>query len=80
MNAISYLRLCIRDQSRYSLEYQESGINEYHKRNNIELLAIFKDSGRSSYNFDRPNYIALESFIKKRGFHLRVLQPVVQKL
>ena len=65
MNAIGYLRLSMRDQSRYSLEYQESSINEYCKRNNIELLAIFKDNGQSSYNFDRPNYIALESFIKK---------------
>jgi site-specific DNA recombinase len=65
MNAIGYLRLSMRDQSRYSLEYQESSINEYCKRNNIELLAVFKDNGQSSYNFDRQNYIALESFIKK---------------
>ncbi|HTJ11342.1 MAG TPA: recombinase family protein [Dinghuibacter sp.] len=65
MNAIGYLRLSMRDQSRYSLEYQESSINEYCKRNNIELLAVFKDNGQSSYNFDRPNYIALENFIKK---------------
>ncbi|MDB5124810.1 MAG: site-specific recombinase, invertase Pin [Mucilaginibacter sp.] len=65
MNAIGYIRLSVRDQSRYSLEYQEESIREYCNRNNIELTAVFKDNGQSSYTFDRPDYIAVETFIKK---------------
>jgi len=65
MNAIGYLRLSVRDQSRYSLEYQEQAIRDYCHRNNIELTALFIDNGYSSYNFDRPNYKAVEVFIKK---------------
>ena len=42
MNAIGYLRLSMRDQSRYSLEYQEASVKEYCTRNNMKLLAIFK--------------------------------------
>lgn len=65
MNAIGYMRLSIRDQSRYSLEYQEESIRDYCRRNNIELTALFKDNGESSYTFDRPDYKAVEAFVKK---------------
>jgi site-specific DNA recombinase len=65
MNAIGYIRLSVRDQSRYSLEYQEESIREYCTRNNIQLTAMFKDNGQSSYSFDRPDYLAVEAFIKK---------------
>ena len=65
MNAIGYVRLSVRDQSRYSLEYQEESIREYCTRNNIALTALFKDNGQSSYTFDRPDYMAVEAFIKK---------------
>ena len=65
MNALGYMRLSIRDQSRYSLEYQEQSIREYCTRNNLELTEIYKDNGQHSDTFDRPNYRALESFIKK---------------
>ncbi|WP_426671984.1 recombinase family protein [Mucilaginibacter sp. McL0603] len=59
------MRLSIRDQSRYSLEYQEESIRDYCRRNNIELTALFKDNGESSYTFDRPDYKAVEAFVKK---------------
>ncbi|HVW97074.1 MAG TPA: recombinase family protein [Mucilaginibacter sp.] len=65
MNAIGYIRLSVRDQSRYSLEYQENSIRDYCARNAIELTAVFKDNGESSYTFDRPDYQAVETFIKK---------------
>lgn len=65
MNAIGYMRLSVRDQSRYSLEYQEESIREYCSKNNIELTGLFKDNGESSYTFDRPDYRAVEAFIKK---------------
>lgn len=64
MNAIGYLRLSTKDQSK-SLQYQESTIRDYCRRNELELKAVFKDNGEDSYTFDRPNYKALEEFIKK---------------
>jgi site-specific DNA recombinase len=65
MNAIGYMRISVRDQSRYSLEYQERSIREYCSRNHLNLTELFKDNGESSYTFDRPDYKAVEAFIKK---------------
>jgi site-specific DNA recombinase len=64
MNAVGYLRLSTKDQSK-SLEYQESIIRDYCKRNKLKILEIFKDNGESSNTFDRRNYLELEKFIKK---------------
>lgn len=63
MNAIGYMRLSTKDQSK-SLEYQESSIKQYCNRNNLNLIGLFKDNGESSYTFDRPDYRALESYLK----------------
>lgn len=64
MNAVCYLRLSTKDQSK-SLEYQESIVRDYCKRNKLKILEVFRDNGESSYTFKRNNYLALESFIKK---------------
>ena len=64
MNAIGYMRLSSKDQSK-SLEYQESSIREYCKGNKLNVLGVFKDNGESSYTFDRPDYKALEAYLKK---------------
>ena len=64
MNAVGYMRLSTKDQSK-SLEYQESSIRDYCTRNNLTILSFYKDNGESSYTFDRPDYKALESFLKK---------------
>lgn len=65
MNAIGYVRISTKDQSKYSLDYQKSSIKEYCTRNSLELLNLFEDDGESSFTFDRPDWIALEAFIKK---------------
>lgn len=64
MNAIGYMRLSSKDQSK-SLEYQESTIRDYCRRNGLNVLDVFKDNGESSYTFDRPDYLALEAYLKK---------------
>ena len=64
MNAIGYMRLSSKDQSK-SLEYQESTIRDYCRRNSLNVLDVFKDNGESSYTFDRPDYLALEAYLKK---------------
>ncbi len=63
MNAFGYMRLSSKHQSK-SLEYQESTIREYCKRNKLNVLGMFKDNGESSYTFDRPDYLALESYLR----------------
>ncbi|TAN02256.1 MAG: recombinase family protein [Chitinophagaceae bacterium] len=73
MNAIGYLRLSMKDQSRYSLEFQEAAIRQYCERYKINLIAIFKDNGQCSDNFDRPDYIALEKFIKEQNGRINYL-------
>lgn len=64
MNAIGYMRLSTKDQSK-SLEYQETSIKQYCARNKLDVIGLFKDNGESSYTFDRPDYIALEAYLKK---------------
>ena len=65
MNAIGYIRISIKDQSRWSLSNQEKYITDYCKRYQVDLIEMFQDNGKKSFTFDRPDYIALEKFIKK---------------
>ena len=44
MNALCYLRLSSKDQSK-SLEYQESTIRNYCDRNGLNMLDVFKANG-----------------------------------
>jgi DNA invertase Pin-like site-specific DNA recombinase len=66
MDAIGYIRISKKDQSTHSLEYQEKNIRDYTDRNQITLGPLFIDDGESSYTFDRPDYKALETFIKNQ--------------
>lgn len=72
-NAIGYRRLSERDQSRYSLNYQEKAIKDYVQRFNLNLLSIYTDNGQGSDTFDRPDYRALEDFIKRHKGKARYL-------
>jgi site-specific DNA recombinase len=62
--AIGYIRISTEDQSNFSLDGQERYIREYAEKNDIEILSMFKDDGKSAKNFDRPDWIKLEEFIK----------------
>lgn len=64
-NAISYVRISTADQSTYSLDYQEAAVRKYCVDNSLNLIELFKDNGESSYTFDRPDWKALEKFIRK---------------
>lgn len=65
MKAIGYMRLSFKDQSRYSLDAQEIAIREYCTRNRLDLVALFKDNGQLSSTFNRIDFKALETFIKR---------------
>jgi site-specific DNA recombinase len=43
---------------------QEARIREYCHRNNLYLKEVYRDDGECSETFDRPDYLALENFIK----------------
>lgn len=73
MEAIGYVRISKKDQSQHSLEYQERSIKDYCQRNSLKLASLFVDDGESSYTFDRPDYIALENFIKKHKGKVKYL-------
>jgi site-specific DNA recombinase len=73
MDAIGYVRISKKDQSVHSLEYQEKSITEYCERNELKLESLFVDDGESSFTFDRPDYIALENFIKKHKGKVKFL-------
>lgn len=75
--AIGYVRISTKDQSNFSLEGQDEFISQYCSKNNLELITIFKDDGESAKNFDRPNWKALELFIKRN--HSQVDQLVICK-
>lgn len=71
--AIGYRRLSDKDQSKYSLEYQERAIREYCNRYQLEIIALYTDNGECSDTFDRPDYRALERFIKEHKGAARYL-------
>lgn len=73
MEAIGYIRKSTKDQSHYSLEYQEKAIRQYCEHNEVELGAVYVDDGESSYTFDRPDYQALETFIKQQRGRIKYL-------
>lgn len=63
--AVGYCRVSLKDQSTYSLQYQEKHVRDYCVIHNLNLLTIFTDDGESSYTFDRPDWNRLEQFIKQ---------------
>ena len=73
MDAIGYIRISKKDQSVHSIEYQEKNIRDYCEYNHIALNSIFVDDGASSFTFDRPDYKALEKFIKEHRGKVKYL-------
>lgn len=71
--ALGYRRLSSRDQSNYSLEYQQKAIDDYCQRNSLHLLTTFTDNGECSDTFDRADFIALEDYIKTQKGKARYL-------
>ena len=73
MDAIGYMRLSNRDQSKESLEYQERNIKFYCERYHLNLIGLYTDNGQSSMSFDRPNYKELEAYLKKHKGRVKYL-------
>jgi DNA invertase Pin-like site-specific DNA recombinase len=63
--AVGYCRISTLDQSHNSLEGQAEEIASYCKSHGLELVKTFTDNGKSAFTFDRPEWLQLETFIKK---------------
>lgn len=70
---IGYIRISTKDQSNFSLDGQENYIIDYCRKNDFELVALFKDDGQSAKNFDRPDWKKLESFVKENHSSVDIL-------
>ena len=64
MQAVGYARLSDKDERSNSIKSQCKRIEDYCVSNNLQLLNIFVDDGRSGWTFDRPGFIELEKFCK----------------
>lgn len=71
--AVSNIKRAEKDQSTHSLDYQEKSIRDYCDRNDLILGPLCIDDGESSYTFDRPDYRALETFIRNNQKSVRYL-------
>ncbi|MGN7786772.1 recombinase family protein [Niabella sp. 22666] len=64
--AIGYVRKSKKDQSNFSLEFQDSLIRGFNLTNEeISMVKVFVDDGFSAKNFDRTDWKELEKFIKE---------------
>lgn len=63
--AIGYIRISDKDQSNFSIEGQERYIRKWAEKNQVELISIFVDDGKSARNFDRPDWKKLEAVLKE---------------
>lgn len=62
---IRYLRFSSKDQSNYSIEWQDMNTLPWFERNKVELIDTFIDKGKSAKTFDRPDMQKLTEFVTK---------------
>lgn len=64
---IRYLRISKEKQSNFSIDAQDMYTKGWFDRNDVEIAGTFIDDGYTAQNFDRPDFLKLEQFI--REFH-----------
>jgi site-specific DNA recombinase len=75
---IRYLRFSSKDQSNYSIEWQDMNTLPWFERNSVELIDTFIDKGKSAKTFDRPDMQKLTEFITQ--YHRSVDYLVVDRM
>ncbi len=75
---IRYLRFSSKDQSNYSIEWQDMNTLPWFEKNNVLLTDTFIDKGKSAKTFDRPDMKKLSEFITKN--HKSVDYLVVDRM
>lgn len=62
---IIYLRISTERQSNFSIDGQRNATQQWCERNKVAIVDTFVDEGYSARNFDRPDFMRLNEFIKK---------------
>ena len=69
--AVAYTRVSSEKQvDNYSLAFQEKTLRNYADNNNLKLLKVFKEEGRSGTNTLRPAYKEMLDFIDKNDVNV----------
>lgn len=76
--AIKYTRFSSDGQSSFSIERQDTIIDNWVRYNSVHILDTFKDEGYTARTFDRPDIKQLFSFIKK--YHSEIDYLLVAEL
>lgn len=64
--AIAYIRVSSEEQVKnYSLANQKEYCEKYARENDLDLVKIFKEEGKSAMNIDRPALISLLEYCRK---------------
>lgn len=74
---IGYCRISTKDQSNFSMTFQKQLIENFCLENNYSIAKLFTDEGYSAKNFDRPDWIELEKFVKQN--HKQIDYLIVAK-
>lgn len=65
LKAVGYTRVSTLNQvDNTSLDYQRRKIKGYAKSNDIELIKVFREEGRSATDINRPEYLKMINFIE----------------
>ena len=76
MNAVGYTRYSTDRQSENSTQYQIAAIDEYARKNNINLLHFYSDEGFSGTNTERPAFQQMLSAAETRLFDAIIIYDI----
>ncbi len=78
MNAVGYTRYSTDRQSENSTQYQIAAIDEYARKNNINLLHFYSDEGFSGTNTERPAFQQMLSAAETRLFDAIIIYDITR--
>ncbi len=73
--ACALVRVSTEEQARggYGLEFQDEDIRSFCKRNNLDLLHVFRDEGYSGGTADRPGFRDMMEWAREKRFDVLVV-------
>lgn len=78
IKAAAYARYSTDRQTENSIAYQLDKISEYCAKNQIQITAVFTDSGKSGTNMDREGFQDLVAAAKRREFEAVVIYDITR--
>ncbi|MBR4319186.1 MAG: recombinase family protein, partial [Oscillospiraceae bacterium] len=69
--AVAYTRVSSEKQiDNHSLDFQEKTLKNYAQQNNINLIKIFREEGKSGTNTNRPAYLEMIQFLEEHDIDM----------